>query len=518
MKRFYPLLLLIFLGSCETQPTKSWTIVPYPNTINVEPGTFNFGDGIRISDTHTELAGTLSFFKVKFHALGVNFDDNSNKTLHLELAQEHGKSPESYELNIQKESIKLTAPHPKGIFYGLTTLWQHMKLSGEKTIPLGIVNDSPRYAHRGFMLDESRHFYGKEKVKQLIDVMAVLKLNTFHWHLTDSPGWRIEIKAYPKLTTEGGKGNHTNPDAPASFYTQEDIKEIVTYAAKRQIEIIPEIDMPGHATAANRAYPEFSGGGSEEHPEFTFDPGKESTYHYLTSILEEVASLFPSKYIHLGGDEVHFGNEKWKTNDSIRALMRREGLESLVDVEHYFIRRMADQLAQMDRQLAGWDEIVESDVSNESSVVYWWRHDKEGQLQKSLDKGYATVLCPRIPLYFDFVQHDSHENGRRWDGFGSLEDVYAYPESTHQFTDEETALIQGIQGNLWTEKFDSGVWVDYMTFPRMVALAESAWTKENNKDFDRFNQQLPSVFRYLDALGIQYFNSLDPALTPEPRS
>lgn len=517
MKQILPFLLLIGFCNCQPEEAQSWNVTPYPNTVAVEPGGFDFDQGIHFETSEPSLEGVVSFIQKKLEEIGVNSDAESQNKIHLKLVKSDEKKPEAYALHITRTSIQLTASHPKGIFYGLMTLWQQLKLSKNKSVPCGVVEDTPRYAHRGFMLDESRHFFGKEKVIQLIDMMSVLKLNTFHWHLTDSPGWRIEIKAYPRLTTEGGKGNHSNPDAPANFYTQEDIKEIVAFAAERQIEIIPEIDMPGHATAANRAYPEFSGGGSEKHPEFTFDPGKEGTYHYLTIILEEVAALFPSKYIHLGGDEVHFGNEKWKTNDSIQALMQREGLESLVDVEHYFIRRMANQLTQMDKQLAGWDEIVESKVSNQSSVVYWWRHDQTGQLQKSLDNGYPTVLCPRIPLYFDFVQHNSHENGRRWDGFGTLEDVYAYPESTHQFTDAEAELIKGIQGNLWTEKFDVDVWVDFMTFPRMIALSESAWTNPSNKDFSRFNQILPSIFEYLESEGIYYFNSLNPELTPEPK-
>ncbi|MCL6264881.1 beta-N-acetylhexosaminidase [Flagellimonas myxillae] len=516
MKRIFPFLLLIAFCNCQPEATQTWIVTPYPNAVTVAPGGFDFSQGVHLESADPNLEGVVSFFQKRMEEIGVNVDNESRKKIHLELAAGDEKKQEAYALKIGKTRIQLTASHPKGIFYGMMTLWQQLRLSKNMSVPRGFVEDVPRYGHRGFMLDESRHFFGKEKVKQLIDLMAVLKLNTFHWHLTDSPGWRIEIKAYPKLTTVGGIGNHTNPDAPARFYTQEDIKEIVAYAAERQVEIIPEIDMPGHATAANRAYPEFSGGGSEKHPEFTFDPGKEGTYHYLTTILEEVASLFPSEYIHLGGDEVHFGNEKWKTNDSIQALMRREQLSTLVDVEHYFIRRMADQLTQMDKKLAGWDEIVESDVSKQGSVVYWWRHDKGDQLQKSLDKGYATVLCPRVPLYFDFVQHDSHENGRRWDGFGTLEDVYAYPESTHKFTEAEAKLIEGIQGNLWTERFDSDIWVDYMTFPRMVALAESAWTSKDNKNLERFNTNLLPFHNFLESLGIGYFNSFDPTLTPEP--
>ncbi|MEX0359826.1 MAG: family 20 glycosylhydrolase, partial [Allomuricauda sp.] len=250
MKQILPFLLLIAFCNCQPEETQTWIITPYPNTVAIEPGGFDFDQGINFETSEPTLERVVSFFQKKMEEIGISADPESGKKIHLELVKGGEKGPEAYKLNINKNNIKLTASQPKGIFYGMMTLWQQLKRSGNKSVPCGVVEDAPRYAHRGFMLDESRHFFGKEKVKQLIDLMSVLKLNTFHWHLTDSPGWRVEIKAYPKLTTIGGIGNHTNPEAPARFYTQEDIKEIVAFAAERQIEVIPEIDMPGHATAA----------------------------------------------------------------------------------------------------------------------------------------------------------------------------------------------------------------------------------------------------------------------------
>ncbi|MCP4313357.1 MAG: beta-N-acetylhexosaminidase [Bacteroidetes bacterium] len=512
-----PVLFLLIISSCITEESETWTLIPYPNSVSIRPGSFHFDQGITILSSSDNLNHTISIFKKKLNDLEIDANSDSEKIIELDLSSSCGKKSESYELRVGKERIRLTATDPKGIFYGLMTIWQQLRFSNSKTIPCGYIKDEPRFEYRGFMLDESRHFFGKEKVIQLIDLMATFKLNTFHWHLTDESGWRVEIKAYPRLSTIGGKGNADNPNAPSKYYTLEEIKEIVVYAANRHITIIPEIDMPGHASAANRAYPEFSGGGSERRPDWTFDIGKESTYRYLNSILEEVAGLFPSKYIHLGGDEVHFGNEKWSTNDSIQSLMKREGLQTLVEVEHYFTRTMAAKLLEMDKELAGWDEIIESDVSNNKTLVYWWRHDKEEQLQKSLTKGYNTILCPRIPLYFDFVQHNTHSNGRRWDGdFSALEDVYQYPDSTHNFSDEEMDLIKGIQANLWTEKFDTEIWVDFMTFPRLLALSESAWTMKSNKDFSRFTKNLPGVFEFLEEQRVYYFNSLFPTHNIEP--
>jgi len=513
------LLILITISCSQTEIDNTWKTIPYPNSVTVNSGTFSFDQGIHISSTDENVKSTVELFRKKLNDLGIAVDNKYKRVIDIDITKSDELTSEAYELNISKKRIQLTASGSEGVFYGLMTIWQQLVLSTQNTIPCGNIKDEPRFQHRGFMLDESRHFFGKEKVMQILDMMAMLKLNKFHWHLTDAPGWRIEIKSLPRLAEVGGKGNQSDPEAEAKYYTQSEIKEIVAYAKERFIEIIPEIDMPGHASAANRAYPEFSGGGSKEHPDFTFDPGKENTYNYLNTILKEVAALFPSKYIHLGGDEVHFGNEKWNTNDSIQSLMKREGYKSLVEVEHYFMRRMESSLRDMGKSLAGWDEIIESGVSNDNTLVFWWRHDKEEQLEKSLDKGFNTVLCPRIPLYFDFVQHDMHTNGRRWGGkFAPLENVYNYPDNTHQFSENEKDLIKGIQANLWTEKFDTGEWVDFMIYPRMLALSEAVWTKKDSKDLSRFNSNLPIWFEYLDEQNVYYFNSLDPTLNKEPET
>ncbi len=262
------------------------------------------------------------------------------------------------------------------------------------SVPCWRIQDQPAMGWRGFMLDESRHFFGKQTVKLLLDEMALYKLNRFHWHLTDEPGWRIEIKQYPRLATVGGIGNRTDTLAPAAYYTQEDVKEIIAYAAVRGITVIPEIDMPGHATAANKAYPEFSGGGTAKYPEFTFNPGKEGTYQYLTNILREVNDLFPAHMIHIGGDEVSFGSASWNTDPYVQSLMKKEKLNTLVDVEHYFLRRMTDSVIAMRSKLLGWDEVSAAGLPVNETVVFWWRQEKPGQLKIALDKGYKVVLCP----------------------------------------------------------------------------------------------------------------------------
>ncbi len=509
-------MLILFLGGCKQEDKEKLKVMPYPNMVSLYRGSFSFDGGVNIIYSDVALKSPVAIFKNKLAEIGDFIDPTSKNTILIVLEPSQDAIEEAYKLVIESDKIVLSASHPSGIFYGLMTIWQSIKFSQTNSIPCGLISDKPRFEYRGFMLDESRNFFGKDKVLEIIELMSLFKLNTFHWHLTDSPGWRIEIKAYPNLTTIGAKGNHSDSDAPALFYTKEDIKEIVAYAADRFVTIIPEIDMPGHADAANRAYPVFSVGGNGKTANFTFNPGKEGTYGYLSTILKEVSSLFPSEYIHLGGDEVNMGNQGWNKNEDVKRLMQEAGLKTPKDVEFYFLERMADSVSAMGKKVAGWDEMAESNISKEKLLIYWWRHDKPELLDNALSRKYSVVLCPRIPLYFDFVQHDSHENGRRWDGFGTVNDVYSYPDATHTFTKEETNLINGIQGNLWTERFDSEKWVDFMMFPRILALSESAWTEIENKDFERFQSVLPSIQDYLDDRNIYYFNTLNDNLTPEP--
>lgn len=517
MKPYWITLFLLFQAAIGwAQVSESWSVTPQPNAITYSPGTFSMEGGISISAADTTLGPTVTFFELRFEALGIPTSTSAQNSIRLERTSASELGSEGYRLEITPQSIVLTAKTNQGFFYGLMTLYQQVLFSRILEIPCGTLTDAPRFGYRGFMLDESRHFFGKEKVKQLIEIMALFKLNTFHWHLTDSNGWRIAITSYPKLGPVGGIGNASDPEAPAQYYSQADITEVVQYARERFVEIIPEIDMPGHATGANRAYPEFSGGGSPKYPEFTFNPGSEATYAYLETILDEVATLFPSNYIHLGGDEVHFGNAQWEELPEVKGLMQQENLPNLKAVEHYFMERMQGVLARKGKALAGWDEIVEADIPNTKTRVYWWRHDKPEQLDKALAKGFSTVLCPRLPMYFDFVQDNRDSVGRRWDGFSSLDSVYTYPDSQHTLSASEWKLIEGIQANLWTEVIQSERRLDYMTYPRLMALAEAAWTQSTQKDLDIFYQKLSGIFKFLEAGNIYYYDALSPELSPEP--
>ncbi len=464
--------------------------------------------------------------RVQMAAAGVNAaylnsrSMDKNKFPSVIVLGKNNKGEDAYALNMNDSRVTIDAGGEEGLVYGIMSFVQLARLSNpqhqQATIAGWRIEDKPVMKWRGFMLDESRHFFGKETVKMLLDQMALYKLNKFHWHLTDAPGWRIEIKQYPRLTLVGGIGNSTDSLAPASYYTQDEIAEIVAYASARQITVIPEIDMPGHATAANRAYPEFSGGGTAKYPEFTFNPGKEGTYQYLTNILREVNVLFPAGMIHIGGDEVSFGSASWNTDVHVQNLMKRENLKSLVDVEHYFIRRMADSLQAINSKVLGWDEVTAAKLPVDETIVFWWRQEKPDQLKTALEKGYKVVLCPRLPFYFDFVQDSSHTSGRRMGKeFNPLRRVYEFNMNNYpEITDKNRSQIIGFQANQWTEVIRSKERLHFMTFPRLLAMAEAAWTVPEKKDFAGFGKRLAKFIPLLQQQGLYVMES--PGKTPEP--
>lgn len=429
-------------------------------------------------------------------------------------------SRETYSLRMSKNSIVIGSASEEGLFDGIISMLQLLRQASVNksgtTINCWNIQDSAKYKWRGFMLDESRHFFGKKTVKMVLDWMAFYKLNHFHWHLTDEPGWRLQIKQYPRLTTIGAIGNLSDTKAPAEYYTDADIKEIVQYAAARFITVIPEIDMPGHATASNRAYPEFSGGGAGKYANFTFNPGNNKTYSYLTNILRATQKLFPSDMIHLGGDEVSFGSKSWNDDPGVHALMEKEHLSDLKAVEIYFIHRMADSALKFYNKVLLWDEAADASLPVDSTIIFWWRHDKPEQLEKALQKGYHVVMCPRIPFYFDFVQDSSDKQGRKWQGeFSSLEKVYDFPDNQPYTIDVNNKLILGVQADLWTETVQTEKRLEYLLFPRIAALSETAWTSTKNKNYDRFLIRLrPQLLWYKDA-GIYYYNPFNPEKTPE---
>lgn len=510
--------LLLFFATQSLKAQVTPPIIPLPASYQAVNGSFSLSGETTIYVSDPSFSDEALFLQKRLFdikRLPVSIQSQpGNSSISLLKERNTDDHKEGYSLKMSPTGVTISAADNEGIFRGITSLLHLIITSDDNSVACWNIEDAPRYEWRGFMLDESRHFFGKKKVKQLLDWMAFYKLNRFHWHLTDEPGWRIEIKKYPLLGYIGGIGNQSDRDAAPQFYTQDEIREIVRYAAERKIEVIPEIDMPGHASAANRAYPQFSGGGSERYPEFTFDPGNEQTYSYLTDILKEVDVLFPSEMIHLGGDEVHFGNEAWNHNDGIKNLMAKHKLKDLTEVEKYFMVRMADSLFAMNNKILAWDEMADISLPSKKTLIFWWRHDRPAQLEKALEKNYKVVLCPRIPYYFDFVQDATHTVGRRWSGdFADLEKVYSFsPEKWVQGA--RLQQIVGIQANLWTEVIATTDRLEFMAFPRITALSEAAWGENNNYDdyLDRLKLQIP----LFEKDNLYFFNPFNVLEAPEP--
>lgn len=495
-------------------------IIPQPNEIKEKEGHFTLKEGqiIAYSDFDN---GQLSYYLQGelMDRFGIYTKvSHENEKADYQFVIEPNWEKEEYQLEVANNIF--ISGREAGIFYGIQSLLQIVYSADKEKdrfrIPNQLINDIPRFSWRGIMLDESRHFFGKDVVKQLLKWMAFYKLNVFHWHLTDSPGWRVEIKQYPDLANIGGIGDDHDPDQPAQYYTQDEIREIVNYASKLHILVIPEIDMPGHATSINRAYPVFSGGGSENHPEFTLHPTRDTVVQFLTDVLKEIDAMFPSQMIHIGGDEVHFGNQEWKTDPDVVKWMNENNASSLIDVEHYFLRRMADTVRALNNTLLGWDEVINADLDTENSIIYWWRHDKHTALTSALDKNYDIVLCPRIPLYLDFVQDENNFNGRKWGGrFADLQTLYQFPPDTLYHSSHNNQVL-GMQGNIWTERIADNNRLMFMTFPRITALSEAGWSNNAVKNYDRYLERLQFHLPLFKDAGIYYYDVFNPASTPEP--
>lgn len=435
--------------------------------------------------------------------------------------------PEGYELAVTPESVVIRAPTQAGLFYGVQTLLQllppeifssHVVTHVDWQMPCVQIADWPRFKWRGLMLDVARHFYTKSEVEQLLDAMALHKINMFHWHLTDDQGWRIEIKKYPKLTQIGawrggvGFGLPTNsttaygPDGRyGGFYTQDDIREVVAYAQKRHITIVPEIEMPGHATAALKAYPQFSCTGGP----FTiplrggvfngiYDPANEQTFVFLQNILTEVFQLFPGKYVHVGGDEVP--KDTWKNDPACQALMKREGLKDEDALQSWFIRRIEKFVNAQGRTLIGWSEILQGGLSPNAVVMDWIGGGRE-----AAGAGHDVVMTPTRYCYFDHYQSTNHAaEPRAIGGYLPLEKVYKFEPLPDGLAPEFQRHILGAQGNVWTEYIPNLKHVEYMVFPRLSALAEVTWSARDARNYDDFKRRLQTDDRRLDQLGVNY--------------
>lgn len=410
-------------------------------------------------------------------------------------------APEAYELEIKKNGIVIKSSTDAGRFYAEQSLKQ---LADDAVMYCGVIKDDPRYPWRGLMLDESRHFFGKQEVFRILDLMARYKLNRFHWHLSDDQGWRVEIKAYPNLTTVGGIGCNTDRNAPAKFYTQDEIREIVAYAAERHITVIPEIDMPGHAMAFVKVFPEFDG---KNH---TVNPANEKLYEVLSTIYGELAELFPGNYLHIGGDEV--SKRAWNELPGMKELMTKENLNNVNEVEKYFGRRLSDIIISKGKRVVAWDDLISSGTNPEGKTVMWWRSDQPKLLQEGADKGFDVIICPDGPFYLDYVQDIRDQVGhlvhRQW--VNEMKEIYEYEMLEHP-------NVIGAQSNIWTEKVVTTERLEYMIFPRLIALAEKAWTRTENLNYDCFLKRLAREYTFLDTYSLYYYDFREGMRRVEPR-
>jgi len=425
--------------------------------------------------------------------------------------------PEGYELTVTPASITVRAPELNGLFYGIQTLVQLIPVDPtDNKVPCVRIEDTPRFKWRGMHLDVGRHFFDTEYVKRYIDLIALHKMNTFHIHLTEDQGWRIEIKKYPRLTEIGSKrkespveGNRNKGDGVpyGGFYTQDDIREIVEYARKRYITVVPEVEMPGHSLGALAAYPELSctGGPHEVMTrwgvfEDVYCAGNDKVFEFMEDVLTEVMELFPSEYIHIGGDECP--KARWEKCAKCQARIEKEGLKDEHELQSYFIKRIEKSLNSKGRRLIGWDEILEGGLAPNASVMSW--RGTEGGIAAARS-GHDVVMSPTTHCYFDYYQSkNKKEEPEAIGGFLPLEKVYSFEPVPAELAPEQRKHVIGAQGNIWTEYIRTPSDVEYMALPRMCALAEVVWTPAELKDWDDFMDRLDRFLERLDAMGVNY--------------
>jgi hexosaminidase len=408
---------------------------------------------------------------------------------------------EGYRLKIDRRRIDISAPKPAGLFYGIQTLRQLRAGGGQ--IPCAEIEDSPRFGWRGMLLDCGRHFFTVDLVKRYIDLLAYHKMNVFHWHLTEDQGWRLEIKRYPRLT-EIGAWRTQNGNRYGGFYTQDEVKDVVAYAAARYITVVPEIEMPGHAVAAIAAYPDLSCTGKpiavETHWGIfndVFCPGKESTFEFIQNVLDEVCALFPSTYIHIGGDECP--KYYWKTCPFCQARIKAEGLKDENELQAYLTRRVDKYMLSKGRHIIGWDEILEGGVSK-TAVVQSWRGLKGAVAAAT--QGNQVISSPWDGTYF-YVPQVPEEKRINFRSLNTLDLAYAFDPVPAELTPAQAALIMGGECCLWAE-YTQQFEVDPQMFPRLCALAEALWSPARSKDFADFSARLIKHYPRLDALGVDY--------------
>ena len=535
MTRFPSLLLVLIAVSisvssgCTSVPDPDYLpIVPRPVTVELKAGAYQFsGDsGFWVQDA--ELLPTAELFSGEFSTpTGWAFDVSDEKG-DIELALNSELGPEAYTLDVDANGVRIMGGDAAGAFYGLQSLRQMLPphidapvlAEGvEWSVPFSHINDAPRFSYRGLHLDVGRNFFDVDFVKSYIDTMARYKFNRFHWHLTEDQGWRIEIDSYPLLTEVGAWRKETvvekNLDPyigdgipHGGFYTKDQVRDVIAYAAQRHVMIIPEIEMPGHAGAALAAYPELGCLPGPYEVKTTwgiqsdiFCPS-ETTFSFLTTVLDEVAELFPGPYIHIGGDEVP--KEQWEQSPVAQEVIRREGLADEHELQSWFIRRIEKHLNSRNKNLIGWDEILEGGLAPNATVMSW--RGTEGGIAAARE-GNNVIMTPTNYSYFDFYQGDPETEplAMNWaKRIITLDTVYTFEPIPDVLTADEQKYIIGAQANLWTEYISTPEYVEYMVWPRATALSEVVWSPKSHRDIDDFYLRLGGNLPHLEHLGINY--------------
>lgn len=539
-KNFYLVLFMLFIFACcnsgfASENKNIYAIIPSPVSLIPMNGSFEFSEKSKIIlpilNNETKLAADFLARLLK-NPTGLNIPvEEGSKERSQSVFMSFDPSianNEGYVLKITPKKVVIKAKSVIGMFYAVQTI-RHLlpvevenetKVKGFRlSVPACEIRDEPQFIYRGMHLDVGRHLFPVASIKRYIDMIALHKLNTFHWHLTEDQGWRIESKKFPRLTEIGGFRKETiigtgseNPQVfdgkpYGGFYTQEEVKDIVAYAGSRFVTIIPEIEMPGHSLAALTAYPELSctGGPFEVGMKWGVFPdvycaGKEATFSFLDDVLSEVMELFPGKYIHIGGDECP--KDRWQQCQACQDRIKKEGLKDEKELQSYFISRIEKFLISKNRRLIGWDEILEGGLTPDATVMSW--RGMEGGIEAAKQK-HDVIMSPYNDVYLYIYQCEPEGQPLAAGGYLPLEKVYSFNPLPAELNSDEQKYILGLEGCLWSEFVNSPELLEYMAYPRMFAIAETGWTSASKKDFESFLSRLEIVKKRYDAIGINYF-------------
>ena len=516
------LFISFWLAGCQQRKEVEVQIIPQPQSSELSSGTYGLPRQAVFSTNLPEedKKEFTEYLQASPFALQPEAEGTQKSVVSFTIIApvSDQESMESYQLSITGKGISVVAPSAAGLFYGFQSLLQlaEQEADGTFSFPLIEIKDSPRFSYRGLHLDVSRHFRTKEFLKKQLDAMARYKLNRFHWHLTDGAGWRLEIKRYPELTEQaayrpypnwkawwkGGRKYCTKdaPGADGGYYTQEDAREIVEYARQRHITVIPEIEMPGHSEEVLAVFPHLSCSG-KPYVNSEVCIGNEDTFTFLQNVLLEVMEIFPSEYIHIGGDEANM--DSWRKCPLCQKRMKQEGLADVKELQSYLIHRMEKFLNEHGRQLLGWDEILEGGLAPRATVMSW--RGEEGGI-KAAKAGHDVIMTPGGFCYLDSYQDAPTTQPEAIGGYLTLEKVYSYDPIPEVLTKEGADYIQGVQANVWAEYITTAEHMEYMVYPRLLALTEVAWTQPDKKNWEHFHRCALKEVKWLQDNGYHPFD------------